>query len=166
MKKFLINLLYFIAPIILMSYFLDIFISKNLLKSNFYAQKEYSTWNDLFNKKINSDVVIYGSSRAWVHLSPQIISDNLKVPSYNLGIDGHNFWLQYLRHKLLLKYNTKPKLIIHSLDVFTLQKKKELYNSEQFLPYILYNKELEKSILDYEGFKKIDLCCNCLICQM
>ncbi|PWA04016.1 hypothetical protein [Flavobacterium psychrotolerans] len=152
LKYFLI----FLSPIIMASYFIDVFISTNLKKSNQYAEKEYSTWNDLLEGNLNSDVIVYGASRAWRHINPTMISDSLHLSAYNLGIDGHNFWLQYLRHTLLLKNNKKPKLILVSVDMFTFQKREDLYNSEQFLPYMLWNKEIKNATIGYNGFKAMD----------
>ncbi len=85
-----------------------------------------------------------------------MISDRLHTSTYNLGLDGHNFWLQYLRHSLLLKYNTKPKLIIYSLDAFTLQKREDLYNSDQFLPYMFLDDDIKEATASYTGYKPID----------
>ena len=116
------------APIFLLGYFFDVSISKNLKNSNRFAEKEYPTWNAIYEGKVNSDLLIFGSSRAWIHIDPTMISDSLGISSYNLGIDGHNFWLQNLRYRELLKYNKMPKFIICSLDYFTLKKNKELYN--------------------------------------
>lgn len=140
----------------LLSYFADVFISTNLKRSNKFAEKEYSTWNTILESKVNSDIVIYGNSRAWVQFNSTMIKDSLLVPTYNLGIDGHGFWLQYLRHKMLLEYNKKPKLIIISVDMFSLEKRKDLYNYEQFLPYMLWNAEIKKATIDYDGFKSFD----------
>jgi hypothetical protein len=156
MKQFIRQISLFLLPIILLSYFADKYISTNLKKSNSFAEKEYSTWNAIIDGKINSDIVIYGSSRAWKHIDPSMISKALGVSTYNLGIDGHNFWLQYLRHSMLLEKNTKPKIIILSLDVFTLQKVDDLYNSEQFLPYMLWNDKIKNATISYNGFKSID----------
>jgi hypothetical protein len=156
MKNFIKYFLLFISPIVFFSYFLDIFISTNLKKLNQYAGKEYSTWNDIFDGKINSDLLIYGSSRACQNFDPSMISDSLHISSYNLGIEGHNFFLQYLRHTILLKNNKKPKAIILSVDMFTLQKRKDLYNLEQFLPYMLWNKEIKGGTINYEGFVSME----------
>ncbi|MBK7668915.1 MAG: hypothetical protein IPJ32_17175 [Sphingobacteriaceae bacterium] len=156
MKKFIIQILVFLLPIVLLAYFADVFISNTLKKSNSHAQKEYSTWNNIIDGTVNSDIVIYGNSRAWLQINPTMIGDSLKTSAYNLGIDGHNFWLEYLRHTLLLKNNTKPKLIIQSLDNFTLEKKKELYNPDQFLPYMLWDSEIREATKDYEGYDAMD----------
>jgi hypothetical protein len=156
MKKFVKQVVLFLLPIILISYFLDSYISTNLKRSNSFAEKEYSTWNAIIDGKINSDILIYGSSRAWKHIDATMISNKVGVSTYNLGIDGHNFWLQYLRHSMLLENNTKPKLIILSLDVFTLQKVDDLYNSDQFLPYMLWNEKIKNATISYNGFKSVD----------
>ena len=104
MKQFLKKIVLFILFTFLLAYPLDIIISNQLKKSNSYARGEYSVWNDLFEGKIDSEIVIYGSSRAWVHINPELLENSFGRSSYNLGIDGHNFRLQYLRHKTLLKY--------------------------------------------------------------
>ncbi|MBL0144590.1 MAG: hypothetical protein IPP48_01315 [Chitinophagaceae bacterium] len=139
-----------------MVYPLEIFISRNLKKSNSFAQKEYPTWNAIIDGKVNSSILIYGSSRAWVNINPTMIGDSLHQTVYNIGIDGHNFWLQKLRDTLLLKNNVKPKLIIQSLDMFTLQKREDLYNSNQFLPYMLYSNEIKNATNSYKGFSVVD----------
>lgn len=156
MKKFLIKFLLFILPLVLIAYSADVFISKQLKKSNSYTGGEYTTWNAILDGKVNADIVIYGSSRAWEHIDPNMIADSFHTSVYNLGIDGHTFWLQYLRHTQLLKFNSKPKLIIHSLDIFTLNKGKDLYNPDQFLPYMLFNNEIKNATLCYNGYQYLD----------
>ena len=156
MKKFIIKMCIFFLPIIVLAFPLDIFISTNLKHSNKFAEKEYPTWNAIFEEKVNSNILIFGSSRAWIHINPTIMSDSLHISTYNLGIDGHNFWLQYLRYQQLLKFDKRPKLIICSLDYFTLKKNKDLYNSEQFLPYMLWNDDIKKATESYNGFSFMD----------
>lgn len=155
MKKFLLKILIFLLPIILLGYFVDLFISTNLRKSNSYAQKEYPTWNAILEGKLDANILIYGSSRAWVHFDPKIIEDSLQQPAYNLGIDGHTFNMQYLRHLLTLENNPKPKLIIHSIDIGTLEKG-NLYNADQFLPYMLWDKTFYEYLSKYKGFTYLD----------
>lgn len=156
MRKFLFRLVLFFVPAIIFAGFADWYLSKTLRKSNSYTVGEYATWNAILDGKVNADIVIYGSSRAWVHINPTILKDSLKTSVYNLGIDGHNFWLQYLRHTLLLQHNTAPKLIIQTLDLQTLMKQETLYNPDQFLPYMLWNNEMRDATLSYEGYKFFD----------
>ena len=154
MKTFLKKLILFLLPLLLIAYGFDSFLSAILKKSNSFADGEYPVWNDLYGGKINSDVVIYGSSRALKHIDPAAISDRLRTTAYNLGVNGHSFKSQYFRHSLLLKYNKKPKIIIQTLDVTSFEKNSDLYNPDQFLPYMLNNKEMKQAI--YNGFHPVD----------
>lgn len=156
MKKFITRSFLFLLPILLSGYLIDIAISNILKKSNSFAQKEYPTWNTLLEGNVNSKIIIHGSSRAWKHFNSTMIEDAFNMNTYNLGIDGHNFWMQYYRHILLLKYNLKPKYILHSLDITTLEKRNDLFNPEQFLPYMLFEKSLYEYTKYYKGYKMLD----------
>lgn len=153
MRQLIRNTVLFIFPLIILMVLADWFLTTKLRHSR---EDEFSVWNDIYYGKINSDVVIYGSSRAMVHLDPKIIGDSLSASAYNLGINGHNFWLQYYRHKEFMEHNKKPGLIIHSVDIFTLAKRKDLFNMEQFLPYMLYDRDLQQWISTYTGFTWFD----------
>ncbi|MFK8060001.1 MAG: hypothetical protein AB8B78_07915 [Polaribacter sp.] len=155
MKKFTKNLAYFILPLLLISYPLDILFS-NILKENNKFPGEYEVWNDIYESKINCDIAIYGSSRAWVQIDSEIIENTLQKKTYNFGMDGHNFWLQYLRHLEYIKHNKKPNHILLNVDIFTLEKRAELYQQEQFLPYMLWNKNIHSYTNTYKGFNTSD----------
>ena len=155
MKNFTKAISIFSLNLLVILCLLDFGISKFIqTKSLYYGETE--VWNDIVESKIDAEIAIYGSSRAWVHLNPAIFEEKLNKKTYNFGIDGHNFWLQYLRHKQYFKYNTKPKLIILSLDNFTLAKRKNLYNLKQFLPYMLWNNDFYEYTKSYEGFNLLD----------
>ena len=154
-KKFLYHIVYFIIPVLLLAYPADLFLGKYLKKSHPYND-EFPIWNAIYEGKVNSDVVIYGSSTAWVHVNPQMLADSLHSSVYNLGMDGHNFWMQYQRHRSLLRYNKVPRIIIQTLDIFTLQKRDNLYNADQFLPYMFLNDDLQISTAKYEGYQPVD----------
>lgn len=155
MKKFIYRLSSFVILFLIMAYPLDILISI-ALKNTSGCMGEFEVWNDIYNKKINCEVAIYGSSRALVHINPGIVEKTLGLSAYNFGINGHNFFLQHLRHKEFFKNNAHPKVIIHSIDMFTLDKKAELYNMDQFLPYMLWNTDIYEYTSTYEGFSKAE----------
>lgn len=155
MNLFLKRLLVFVLPLFVVMCFLDVFISYNLKKSHNF-QGEIEVWNAIYSGNINADIAIYGDSRAWTQINPEILNTTLNQNVYNFGIDGHNFWLQYLRHLLYIEYNQKPKTILLNVDIFTLEKRKELYQLEQFLPYALWNNKIINYTASYEGFTKID----------
>ena len=153
MKKFIIHTALFLAPLILLAipldYSLSEFTSRNTSIS--VVADEYSVWNDIFDKKINADIAVYGNSRAWVQFDTNLMTNTIGRECYNFGVDGHSFWIQYLRHKIYLEHNPAPKAIIISVDYLTLLKRKDLYNYKQFFPYMLNNKSIEKYTSDYQG---------------
>lgn len=164
MKLFVKRFLLFVIAILPICVALDFMISNGLKSSDYFAQGETFIWNEILEGKISEDIYIYGSSRAWVHFDPEIIEDSLNMSVYNFGIDGHFIWLQYLRHKLLIENNPKPKLIVLSVDIFTLTKYEDIftlnseenfYNSHQFLPFI-YNKDIREYTSEYPGFNCLD----------
>ncbi len=148
---------YWLLPMIVLAYPLDMLLSHNLKKSNHFATGELSVWNDIFSGNVNSDIIICGSSRAWKHINSTRLGDGFNTTAYNLGLDGHDFELQNLRYNFFSNYNRKPKLIIYSLDIITLMKKdKDLYNADQFLPYLLWNDEFDKVLKAYKGYNSYD----------
>lgn len=155
MKKFVVRTFYFLLPIVIIFYPLDYAISYFLSKSN-DSSGEFEVWNDIYSGKANCDIAIYGSSRAWVHINPEIITDSLNQTVYNFGINGHNFWLQYLRHLELKKHGKMPKTILLSVDGFTLQKREDLFLPDQFLPYMLWNKNMIEFTKSYIGYNITD----------
>ncbi|SCY40775.1 hypothetical protein [Flavobacterium caeni] len=156
MKRFLIKFVLFLLPIGLLAYGLDVFISSNLRKSTGFTKGEMTVWSDLYDKKVNSEILVMGSSRAWVHLDAKMIGDSLHTSAYNLGMDGHNFWMQDFRFQLAMQQPVKPKVVIQSIDVFTLARRKDLFYSEQFLPYMLGNDSLQKVTQNFIGYENYD----------
>jgi hypothetical protein len=111
------------------------------------------TWNDIFNSKIDSDVIILGNSRAYVHISPMIIDSVLHVNSYNFGEDTYPFHVQYIRYQVFEKYNQKPKLIIQCADFTTFWPR-----ITDKLPFLHYSNEpLFERLPQKMNFSKPDL---------
>lgn len=155
MSKYIYKLIGFFLPLLAVFIILDFWVSHRLKKSHGYAG-EIEVWEDIYNGRIQNPIAIYGSSRAWVHVDPQIIQDTTGYPAYNFGIDGHNFWLQYFRHKEYLTHNDTPKVIICSVDAFSLQKRSDLFNLEQFLPYMFADLKVYEYTKSYLGFSLAD----------
>ncbi|RED48375.1 hypothetical protein [Seonamhaeicola aphaedonensis] len=152
---FVKKLIQFLLVLLVLSIAADFIVSNRIKKSNSYANGEIQIWKDILSGNVNDNLLIYGSSRAMVHFNSKLIQEHLKTSTYNMGIDGHNFWLQYLRHKKILKHNKIPKYIILSVGDFTLAKREDLYNSEQFLPF-LCDFDIYKYTSDYKGYSKLD----------
>lgn len=136
MKRFCVRMLLFIALPIPLLYGLNYVIDNGLQKSNYIY---YAEWNDLFNGKINADLLICGSSRAWKDVSPAILDSALHLNTYNLGMDGTHFSIQYDRVKMYLLYNKAPKYIVHTFDFTSFAERNSMDNQLQFLPYLSNN---------------------------
>lgn len=156
MKGFLRKVLWFFVPVMLVACVADYVLSANLAKSVRLAQGEFLVWQDIYNGTIDADITVNGSSRAWLHFDPAIMEAGLHRKVYNIGIDGHSFPLQDFRYRELVKHNRRPKVIVYSVDIFTLVKRDELYNSMQFLPYMLWNKDMYDVTSKYQGFSAWD----------
>lgn len=134
MKRFVIKLLVFCtAPLaVLMPLWTN--VDEGLRKSRYFY---YAEWNDLFDGNVNADLIILGTSRAWVQFSPRILDSVLGIETYNMGMDGAPFDVQYERLKLYLRHNKKPKYIIQEVGfntTFAVSLGLPLY--QQFLPYL------------------------------
>lgn len=156
MRKFIIKGFLLLLPFLLIAIILPPSkIDSGLKRSKF--SRNYVEWNDIFDSKINTDLLIQGSSRAWVHISPKNLDSAFNLSAYNLGLDGYAFQMQYYRFLIYLKYNKKPKYIIQSLDYFTeFEKNVTLYEYEQFIPF-LDNKLIQEAVQNYEGLNYKDL---------
>src|SRR5690554_7315289 len=135
MKRFLIKVVLFFGLLIIFMIVCDLWISKTLAKSESFAMGDAKIWHDILERQVSDDVLIYGSSRAWRHFDPMVIEEYTGMSTYNFGVDGHAFDIQYLRHQLHLKYNRAPKVIVYSVDINTLNSSNGLYNDGQFFPF-------------------------------
>jgi hypothetical protein len=152
MRSFLIKVSCFSSIIILLFGSLELIVTQGLKKS---TDSNFVDWNHLFEGKINADIIINGSSKALVQVSTIIIDSLLNVNSYNLGINGHDFYLQNSKYSAYSEYNTPPKLIVQVIGNGTLKKREDLYQLEQFLPYI-DNPTINKVTQDYIGLTTFD----------
>ncbi len=104
--------------------------------------------NRIMTGRVNADIVISGSSRALTHYDSRIIQKITGRSVFNIGRNGSQTDMQLAFLKAYLKHNTKPKLVIHNLDLFSLLISHEIYDPAQYLPYLK-----EDSI--YRGVQKV-----------
>jgi hypothetical protein len=154
MRQFLKNIGVFLLPLMLL-FPLDSALTR-VLWPYLNDGDEVGVWDEILSDRAGCKIAIYGSSRAWMHINPAIIEDSTALPAYNFGIDGHNFWLQELRHLKVMEMSTTPDIIIHSVDVFTLEKRPKLYNKEQFMPFMLWDFEVYRYTKTYQGYQMAD----------
>lgn len=151
MKKFLKLTTLFFAILFVLALALDLLITHRLhqLKSSPFAN-----WNDIYQTEIQSDVLIMGSSRAYVQISPQILDSVLHINSYNLGANGRTVETQIAKYKVFRQHQKKPKLILYEVHAGTLQPGNN-FDRIQFTPY-LYDSYLWDLVHEQEGFNWAD----------
>lgn len=155
MKKLIKRIVLFLIPFLLIGFILDVIVSKRM-SMIYFPSGENEVWNDIYDHKITEPCLIYGSSRAKTHLNPMMIEDSIGIAAYNFGMDGQSFDTQLLRHRINVKENGYPKYIIHCLDFFTLDKTQEAHNKQQYLPYMLWNRDIIKVLATYDDFYPSD----------
>ena len=152
MKKFTYNLLLFVLPFGFTMTIVDFLFSSIAKHSNDYA---IESWYDLMNGDIQADVIIMGSSRAWVQYKPLALDSILNINSYNLGIDGRHHYSEIKKYHLFKKHNKKPRLIIQNIDIFELNTIDRGYNMYQFYPYF-WERDMRKEFINNEPFNAAD----------
>lgn len=115
----------------------------------------FGTWRDIYQGRVDSDLVVVGSSRAMAHVSPEILSERLELSVYNLGFNGYHFPMQEVRFDEFMRYNRKPKIVVLTLDTTNLHDRKTAFQYEQFLPYFRH-KTLVEAVSRYEGYRMLD----------
>ena len=133
MKRFLKNICILALMVIPLLYALDYAVTNGLRKSK---QEEFAVWNDIYDSKINADVLIMGSSKARMMVSPFTLQEALHLTSYNIGMDSWQFSMQYARFQVYLQHNRKPSYIIQVIDIPFFSDRADLYDAVQFIPYL------------------------------
>ena len=133
MKRFLVKLISYIGITLIIFSVADIFLSWKLRNSTIL---EFQAWNNIYNQVLRNDVVIMGSSRAFVQFNPRIIDSVLHVNSYNLGYNASLVNRQVERYYAYCRIqNWEPQTIIYSIDYGTLSGISVNFEREQFYPY-------------------------------
>lgn len=99
--------------------------------------------------KVDADVLIVGSSRARHHYNPRIISDSLKLSTYNIGKNGN--YLSYnccIINSVIERY--QPKIIFFDIKHdWLLEKSSDSMKS--LYPFYHKNNIIKNAIIDNEG---------------
>ena len=148
MKKFLIHSVVFAAILWVFAIIADIYVSNNLRHSK---ERKYAAWNGIYNDTTYYDLVINGSSRAWVQYDPHILDSILHLNTYNFGIDGSAINRQIIKYHKYCELHGQPKYLLQNIDIFTMARTFS-YEREQFFPYFFYDKDLLLKADKYEHF--------------
>ncbi len=127
----------------------DSYYSNQLKKMPLFSG-EVQEWELIRSGKTKVDLAVFGSSRAFIHINPQILETELKQTVYNFGLNGSKFKMQYYRFNLYLKHNPKPKTIVWNLDTFSFSHIDEVFQPNQYAPFMLWNFNLYEALKDYK----------------
>lgn len=147
MNRLLIKFFSITAIIILFLYIIQYFTTAGLRKSE---SAIFIDWNRIYDSKINADVLMCGNSTTQCGLSPTIFDSILHLNTYNIALNGWTFEMQQARLKIYLQHNTKPKYILQGIDFGIFDKRTDLWQREQFLPY-LFDSIIFSNTQQYKG---------------
>ena len=133
MKRFIARFFAYAVLFYVVLVTLNYCVDRGMLNSDFGNLKE---WREILNGRAEADVLIQGSSRAWVQYDTYLIDSLLETNSYNLGMDGAPFDIQYLRWKTWIDRHPKPRMIIQNVDLDLLDASEQVFQKYQYLPFI------------------------------
>lgn len=134
MRKFFKILGIFIVVLYVCALILDGVITYGLRHFN---TRMLSTWNDIYDGKIDADIIALGSSRFERGINTYILDSTLSCNSYNFGLDGHPIDMQIVRYNTYRRFNKKPKIVFINADFLsTLGNSADMeFEREQFFPF-------------------------------
>lgn len=151
MKKFFITIILFLLGLYVFACIPDLILTNKIKKSPYL---DFQVWNKMFSGQMDYDLLILGSSRAFVQYNPKIIDSILKCNCYNLGRDGKKQDISILCYNTYTQYNPKPKTVL--CDVYFMSIcKSDPYAREQFYPYLL-NDQVWNTVKETHQFRPID----------
>ena len=147
MRRFLRFGALFLLILLVLCHIIDYMVTTGLRQT---ALPTYAEWNAVVSGDAAADVIIQGSSRAWVGLSPAILSDRLDMSCYNLAVNGYPLDMQLARYRLYREHDQKPQVIIQAVDTYSFTTRPDLLDNNQFLPY--FDEEAVREAIEPYGY--------------
>lgn len=133
MKRFLKTIVVVLGILFVLNVVLDIGFSKSLGRSQ---NLKYKSWHAIIHDTIDADLLVMGSSRAWVQYDPHIMDSMLRANSYNLGLNGSHVKRQIVKYEVYRHYQRKkPSCLLVNFDFFGNWMQDEGFEREQYFPY-------------------------------
>jgi len=137
----------FLLILVILCRVVDVMVTAGLRKTEL---PQFAEWNAILSGEASSELIIQGSSRAWVGISPAIIADHLGMSCYNLAVNGYPLDMELARYRLYREHAQDPKVIVQTLDTYSFNTRPDLYDNNQFLPYLL-ERPIKEAVQPY-GF--------------
>lgn len=115
------------------------FIIADIIATRYYRSQDhypFSTFTDIIEGRLDSDLWFLGSSRTLVQYNPRIFDSMLDVNSYTLGCDAMHIALQVQCYNIARQFNDKPKYIIMDLLWQSLDMELAPISRYAYMPYI------------------------------
>lgn len=153
--KFIFNILkkilLFLVLILLGAFlFFGIYLPKKVLKS---GDSNIEKWADFYSGKVNTDVLILGSSSGLRGIDTRIIEKKLNLATYNysnIGMPLANYSRLFSDYLL---QNKPLKVLVVNVDVFGLAHRDRLGGPYWLLPEIPYNSRMLNEIYQFRYIK-------------
>jgi hypothetical protein len=139
MKAFLKYIVEIIVVVFIVAFGIQYFLDSGLRN---LKNTQINDWKNILDGKINSDIIINGSSRGFVGYNSDIIGQKLKSSCFNLSFNAGGYNLQQDKFDIYIKKNKIPKVVIQNIDLAYFIKNNAIPEEWQFYPF-LYNKDLE-----------------------
>ncbi len=110
---------------------------------------QINDWENILEGKINSDIIINGSSRGFFCYNPIIIGNQVKLSCFNLSFNAGRSNLQQYKFDIYIKKNKKPKVVIQNIDFAYFMENKEIPDEWQFYPFV-YNRDIDYLISKFD----------------
>jgi hypothetical protein len=92
--------------------------------------------NRVVNGQVNAEVLVLGSSRAYVHFDPAIIARATGKSCYNIARDGTKPEFQLAFLQMYLRHNRPPEYLLLALDLTSLEKVSGLPDPGLYLAFL------------------------------
>ena len=155
MKKFLINIVIFVAIVGVLGVMLDWVITIGLHKRTDYVQE---VWNDVMDSTVAPEVVVLGNCVAAHDHNPQVLDSMLHTDSYVFAMSNLTFPYHDFMWRMLKKYQKpNPKMVILALDYSDMcyREAKTNMENEQFLS-LMHDREARQFLRKYGGYNWLD----------
>jgi hypothetical protein len=120
-----------------------------------YSASARGVWNAVVKGKVNTDIIVCGSSRALVHYNPAIIANETGLSTFNLGRNGTFVDLQLSFLKTYLAHNKAPRCIIQNLDNSCFKTTRQIFEPAQYIPYLNEPALYERLITLDPGYQRM-----------
>jgi hypothetical protein len=133
MRALLLRALVFAIGLWLVALALDAFLMWGIHRKQ---TGDYGVWNRIASGRINTEVLISGSSRALTGVDSRRLAQATGLTCFNIAIDGARLEAQAALLETYLHHNRAPAVIIQTVDIFSLEPLEKVYQPSLYAPYL------------------------------